>query len=73
MGIQIDETFADELNELLRELASELELHYEDEDFFALTPTIEAMQKIANRLESQGFKPDEAYLHVLRRYRRHRH
>jgi len=67
----ISAEFAGELNELLKELASELDLHYEDEDFFALSPTIEAMKRVAQRLEAQGYRPHEAYLHILRRYNRH--
>lgn len=67
----ISEEFATELNELLKEVASELDLHYEDEDFFALGPTIDAMKRIAERLEAQGYRPHETYLHILRRYNRH--
>ncbi len=63
--------FITEVNDLLRELASEIDLHYEDEDFFALGPTIEAMRKVATRLEKSGHRPPDAYYHVLGRYNRH--
>lgn len=67
----ISSEFATEINELLRELASEIDLHYEDEDFFALGPTIEAMAKVGSRLEELGYTLPDAYYHVMGRYHRH--
>lgn len=61
---------AEIINDLLVELSSELDLHYEDEDFFALTPTIEKMKIAANLLEEAGFDTPDVYKHVLRRFHR---
>lgn len=59
------------INDLLKELASELDLHYEDEDFFALSPTMERMKRAVDLVEKHGAKPPEVYLHVLKRFNRH--
>jgi hypothetical protein len=54
--------------EMLSELSSELDLHYEDEDFFALKPTIEKMQNAARILSHAGMELPDSYKHVLSRY-----
>lgn len=69
---KISPATADLLNNLLKELASELDLHYEDEDFFALAPTIEVMKQASFLLDQNGFQPPTTYEHVLRRFNRHR-
>lgn len=50
MSTQGNDEVADILFEMLKELASELDLHYEDEDFFALSPSITVMQRAAGYL-----------------------
>jgi hypothetical protein len=42
------------VRELLWELATELELHYEEEDFFALHDTAEKMKGAADLLHARG-------------------
>lgn len=72
MSTQGNDEVADILFEMLKELASELDLHYEDEDFFALSPSITVMQRAAGYLNKSGRKLPSVYEHVLRRYQRQR-
>ena len=72
MTDKIGHETAELLTNLLKELASELDLHYEDDDFFALAPTIDTMKQVAVLLEENGFRPPTVYEHVLRRFNRHR-
>ncbi|RWB13515.1 MAG: hypothetical protein EOQ39_18505 [Mesorhizobium sp.] len=68
MSTEIDALTAEVINNLLRELASELDLHYEDTDFFALTPTIDRMKAAAELVVKSGFETPDSYNHILRRY-----
>lgn len=61
------------LSDLLTELASELDLHYEDEDFFALSPTIERMKAAATLIVAAGGTLPESYNHILARFNRNYH
>ena len=56
--------------DLIKELASELDLHYEDEDFFALKDTISVMQAGVALLSEAGREPPQVYNHVLAKFRR---
>lgn len=67
----IDPELADACNDVLLELASELDLHYEDGDFFALSPSITRMRRLGDMLEGAGYELPDAYRHVLKRYNRH--
>lgn len=60
------------LIDLLTELATELDLHYEDSDFFALTPSIERMKLAVGVLNELGGEVPEAVSHVFARYNRAR-
>lgn len=55
---------------LMRELSSELDLHYEHEDLPALAPTIEVLSGAARLLEQRGTALPPAYLHILGRFQR---
>ena len=56
------------IQEILCELATELDLHYENEDFHALSRSIEKMKRAMLILESEGMRvPEEAH-HVVNRY-----
>ena len=66
----IDRTMAKVLTDLLRELSSELDLHYEDDQFHALKPTIETLQRAATLMKDAGHKAPEVYQHVMRRFER---
>ncbi|CCV12987.1 hypothetical protein [Mesorhizobium sp. STM 4661] len=68
MSSVIDALTAEVINNLLRELASELDLHYEEGDFFALTPTLDRMKAAATLVEKNGFELPDSYRHILRRY-----
>jgi hypothetical protein len=57
---------------LLTELASELDLHYEDEDFVALASTIDHMRAAAALLERHGVAVPAGCLHVIQRHLRSR-
>lgn len=72
MSSVIDAQTAEVINNLLRELASELDLHYDDSDFFALTPTVDRMKAAAELVEKNGFALPDSYRHILRRYNMHR-
>lgn len=72
MSSVIDALTAEVINNLLRELASELDLHYEDGDFFALTPTIDRMKAAAELVANSGYSVPDSYKHILRRYNMHR-
>ena len=72
MTDRLSPSTAELLTDLLKELASELDLHYEDEDFFALAPTIETMKATAFLLQENGVQPPTVYEHVLRRFNKHR-
>lgn len=61
------------ISNLLTELASELDLHYEDADFFALEPTISRMVPAIELLQRLGAPVPEAVSHVMRRYQRSHH
>ncbi|UDL87270.1 hypothetical protein LGH82_18930 [Mesorhizobium sp. PAMC28654] len=66
----IDPTTASALNELLRELASELDLHYDDNAFRAIEPTIEAMKRAAKLVTEAGYTAPDSYRHIVRRFER---
>ncbi|MER9937112.1 hypothetical protein [Mesorhizobium sp. M0088] len=68
--MKIDPTTANALNELLRELASELDLHYEDDAFQAIEPTIDAMKRAAKLVTDAGYTAPESYQHIVRRFER---
>lgn len=64
----IDQTTAKVLTDLLRELSSELDLHYDDEDFHALKPTIETLRQAVALMTDAGHKAPKVYHHVMRRF-----
>ncbi|MBZ9984091.1 MULTISPECIES: hypothetical protein [unclassified Mesorhizobium] len=66
----LDQTTAKVLTDLLRELSSELDLHYEDEDFHALKPTIETLRQAATLMKDAGHEAPEVYHHVMGRFER---
>ena len=64
----IDHTTAKVLTDLLRELSSELDLHYDDEDFHALERTIKTLRQAATLMMDAGHKAPEVYHHVMGRF-----
>lgn len=71
--MNIDPTIVSALNELLRELASELDLHYDDDAFHAIEPTIDAMKRAAKLVTDAGYKAPDSYQHIVRRFERNVH
>lgn len=66
----IDLTTAKVLTDLLRELSSELDLHYDDHDFHALSQTIDTLRRAATLMTNAGHKTPEVYHHVMGRFER---
>lgn len=60
----------DAIHDLVRELASELDLHYEDNEFFALKESIKALQHGVAVLAQAGHEPPQVYHHVISRFNR---
>lgn len=63
----IDKNAANLLNALLQELSSELDLHYAEEDFIAISPTLDVMREAADAVRNAGFSVPDAYEHTVRR------
>jgi hypothetical protein len=59
------------LKDVLRELASEMDLHYEDDDMVNLEPTMSVIKKAEAYLQQSGSSVPGVVTHVLRRFRRH--
>lgn len=66
----IDQTTANVLTALLLELSSELDLHYDDEDLHALTPTIETLRAAATLMADAGYDAPDVYHHIVGRFER---
>ncbi|RWP54376.1 hypothetical protein [Mesorhizobium sp.] len=66
----IDHTTAKVLTDLLRELSSELDLHYDDADLHACEPTIKTLQRAAKMMTDAGYKTPDVYRHVMGRFER---
>ncbi|MCF6115994.1 hypothetical protein L2449_03525 [Mesorhizobium muleiense] len=66
----MDQTTANVLTDLLRELSSELDLHYDCEDFHALATTVETLRRAATLMTDAGHKAPEVYHHVMGRFER---
>jgi hypothetical protein len=67
-----DERMKEALKLLLIDLATELDLHYDDEDFFALTHSVERMKLAVDELHKLGGETPEAVAHVFARYHKAR-
>ncbi|WP_353645696.1 hypothetical protein [Mesorhizobium sp. WSM2239] len=70
----MDHTITDEdlqtINELLLELATELDLHYDDEDMFALAPSFQRIKKGCALLEKLNHTIHPDVLKIIARYNR---
>lgn len=60
------------IESLLQEFATELDLHYEDADFFALTPSINVMKSANEALIALGGQTPDSVKHVISRYNKTR-
>ncbi len=59
---------AEVIHDLLKELSSEIDLHYEPEDYFALAATFETMKRAGKLLEAGGFPIPPVYVHAVARF-----
>lgn len=66
--MSLDVDTAKSLIDLLRELASELDLHYNDDELPAIGPTMKVMERAVRTLQRDGFSPPEPYLHMVQRF-----
>jgi hypothetical protein len=56
-------------HDLLEELSTELDLHYDPPEYTKLRSTVETMQRAAEALQQRGVSLPSAYVHVLDRFR----
>jgi hypothetical protein len=68
MTIMITPDLAVAITDVINELASELDLHYEDDDLVACAPTIEKMERLCSMLQSAGYESPITYNHIVDRY-----
>lgn len=61
------------ISELVKELSSELDLHYEDNEMFALEPTIQQLERAKILLERERQPVPNVLCHLLRRFKRNYH
>lgn len=64
----ISPDLAEAIADVVTELASELDLHYEDSDLVSCAPTIEKMEHLVALLRTAGYPSPEAYDHIVDRY-----
>ena len=65
----LDPKVATCMADLIRELASELDLHYEDSELHATRGTIATLTNAAELLLQSNVNVPDVYNHILRRYR----
>ncbi|WP_189417210.1 hypothetical protein, partial [Mesorhizobium sp. M1C.F.Ca.ET.193.01.1.1] len=61
------------ISKLLLELATELDLHYDDDDMFALTPSFQVIKDGVKLLERMGYPVHPDVIRVLARYNKAHH
>lgn len=66
----LSEADKETINRLLLELATELDLHYDDEDMFALTPSFNVIKDGVKLLERMGYPVHPDVGKVIGRYNR---
>ncbi|BCH07370.1 hypothetical protein MesoLj131c_16280 [Mesorhizobium sp. 131-3-5] len=66
----INHTTANLLTDLLRELSSELDLHYDDVDLHACGSTIKTLERAAKVMTDAGYEAPEVYHHLVDRFER---
>ncbi len=64
----ISPALAAAITEVVNELSSELDLHYEDHDLVACAPTIEKMEALVCMLLAAGYPSPKTYNEVVDRY-----
>lgn len=56
------------IEQLLEELSTEIDLHYEDEDFDKIKPTLDIVKLSAGKLAAHKCPVPEATEHVIERF-----
>lgn len=69
-SVFIQPEVADVIRNLIVELATELDLNYEDEDLPAAASTIERLKEAAAMLLAAGHSPPQEFAHIVERYRK---
>lgn len=54
--------------DLMSELSTEIDLHYDDDDFASLSTTFDKLREAAAVMEQNGVTPPQAYTHIVGRY-----
>jgi len=67
-SLTIPPDLAEAITDVVNELASELDLHYEDTDLAACAPTISKMDRLVTLLLTAGYSQPEVFQHILSRY-----
>jgi hypothetical protein len=67
-NVVIHPELAEAIADVINELASELDLHYEDSDLVATAPTIAKMDRLVTMLVTAGYPCPSTYQHILTRY-----
>jgi hypothetical protein len=67
---KIEPVLANAIIEVIEELASEIDLYYEDSDIAATGPTIRKMETLVAMLVDSGYPAPETYVHVADRLHR---
>lgn len=66
--VVIHPDLAEAITDVINELSSELDLHYEDSDLVATAPTMEKMDRLVTMLLTAGYPCPDVYKHILDRY-----
>ncbi|MBY3151355.1 hypothetical protein HFO56_03000 [Rhizobium laguerreae] len=62
--------FADALNEVIRELAEEIDWRYEGDDLMAAAPAIRKIERAVAILRKASFEPCQPAVDLLAKYKR---
>jgi hypothetical protein len=72
-NVVLNPELADAITDVINELASELDLHYEDADLVACAPTMEKMDRLVGMLQAAGYPVPQVYQHIIDRYHKSLH
>lgn len=70
MDYKITSEEVETVSALLLDLATELDLHYDDEDMFALAPSFQIIKRVCALLERLDHEVHPSVLNIIARYNR---